>query len=1044
MAEQSLKAFKQYCADINDHYSSEVATELTYRGALATYIESFGSDIRARNEASQKKTQGEQRRNKPDFLIEKRKTPLGYIETKDIGKEIDALISSEQIQRYCKSYPNLIVTDYLEFRRYVRGELRSRTQIGKFHPKKGLAFFPDGQTELKKFFEEFLLEETPSVTSPGELASRLAHLTRQVKRIVRNELKIKEDSLRLHKLMTAFQKVLLADMDAEKFSDMFAQTLAYGFFAARVHFDGHGEFSRKTASAILPKTNPFLRKIFAEFANESLPDSLIGAVDDIVELLRKTDVEMVLKHFGQQGRQDPVVHFYESFLGAYDPNLKKSMGVYYTPDPVVSYMVRSLDEVLTSKFNRKKGLADDKTLILDPALGTGSFLHKVIEHIHSKTQKGVWDSYVSTNLLERIFGFEILMAPYAVAHLNLGLQLQNTGYTFQRDQRLGVFLTNTLEETAKRSDVLFSDWLAEEATAAASVKRDKPIMVVTGNPPYAAASQNDGEWIRELMRGYDSMNERKCANYYECDGQPLGERNPKPLNDDYAKFIRFAHWRIEQTGHGVLAFITNHGFLNNPTFRGMRESLMVDFDEIYILDLHGNSKRKEFSPDGSKDENVFDIQTGVSVNFFVRTEERKKSKNPAKAKVYRADLFGLREDKFEWLLKNSFSSTEFEEVKPERPIYLFTHQDHELRREFELGKKVTEIFPINSVGFYTGRDALTVQHSEEEIWSNVRKMSEMSVGEAREHFDLGPDTRDWRVEWAIKDLNESGPSKLKITPILYRPFDTRFTYYTGQSRGFLCMARGEVMTHMLGGKNLALITARSNKSDVPNHFFVSATPSEQKAGESTTNSSIFPLYVKKAGKVVPNLSPDILEIAKSFSKEDPEVRFFEYCYAHVHSPSFRERYKEFLKLEFSRIQIVSEKSVYLRLAKLGRKLIDIHLLQSDVLDGGKTIFSQKGSNVIEKVRYDSANSRVYINSSQYFENVPKSAWDFEIGGYQMLYKWLKDRKGEKLGHKEIGSYERIVEATIRTLELMLEIDVVIKAAGSWPIQSDQKQKTKAA
>ena len=1019
--------FKIYAQEIRNHYTEGNATEHTYRPALERYLSSLATDIRATNEPKQKSTN----RNKPDLIVCKNKTPLGYIETKDIGIDLDETADSEQITRYLADYPNLVVTDYLEFRRYVNGKPRTPVRIGKTR-EDGITFFKNAEKELSNFFEEFLVDSSNSVSSSLELADRLAGLTRQIKKLVKQELDIKEESTSLHNLLTAFQKTLISDLDENEFSDMFAQTLAYGFFAARVHFDGKGEFSRRTASNILPKTNPFLRKLFREFADERLPERLIGAVDEIVELLKKTDIEAILKEFGAKGRNDAVIHFYESFLGAFNPQLKKDMGVFYTPDPVVDFMVRSLDEILIKKFGRAKGLADDKTLILDPALGTGSFLNKIIDRIREKVQKGVWDSYVADKLLDRIFGFEILMAPYAVAHLNLGIKLQKTGYSFEKSQRLGVYLTNTLDETAKRSEVLFEDWLSEEANAAAAIKRDKPIMVVTGNPPYAAESQNDGKWIRGIMRGKDSISGKSCANYFECDGEPLGERCSRWINDDYVKFIRFAHWRIEQTGHGVLAFITNHGYLDNPTFRGMRQALMRDFDEIFMLDLHGNSKKKETAPDGSKDQNVFDIQQGVSICFLVRKQNRTSS--GTNATVYRADIWGDRKSKFDWLLENSFESTPFKKITPEKPFYVFSHQDSKIKAEYYTGISIKEAFKKNSVGMLTAKDSLSIHFKREQIWNLVREFSTVSAKEADEKWDIGKGNRDWKIEWAQQDLKKSGLKKENITPILYRPFDIRYTYYTGNSKGFICYPRADVMNNMVGRQNIGLVSARSNKSNQPDHFFITTFPTEAKCGESTTQSALFPLYLFNGKTREINLTDSVLDWASSFTKQDPERRFLEYAYAIFFSDSYRERYKDFLKLDFPRIPKTDNRKLFLRLAQLGSELIDLHLLSDPSLDGGSATFDKSGSNIVEKISYDSSKKRVYINSVQYFDNVKAQSWEFQVGGYQVLEKWLKDRKNLKLSPDDIFQYEKIVESINRTFELKLKIEKEISSAGGWPIE----------
>jgi len=466
---------------------------------------------------------------------------------------------------------------------------------------------------------------------------------------------------------------------------MFAQTLAYGLFAARIHSLGSDKpLSREMAAYSLPQTNPFLRKLFSEIAGVDMPDTFGWAADDIVLLLNHADWGEILKDFGKgQAKHDPVVHFYETFLTAYDPKTRELRGVYYTPEPVVSYIVRSIDHLLQTHFEKPKGLADEKTLILDPAVGTATFLFSVVQQIFARfgKQKGAWDGYVAAHLLDRVFGFELLMAPYAVAHLKLGMELQETGYKFESGQRLGIYLTNTLEEAAKKSERIFAQWIADEADEAAEIKRTRPILVVLGNPPYSGHSANRSYYKRELQKGETYFVERGgsarskrhwvlraakkrttirektfigklLSDYYYVDDMPLGERNPKWLQDDYVKFIRFAQWRIEQTGHGILGFVTNHSYLDNPTFRGMRESLMQGFTEIHVYDLHGNTKKPEVSPDGSKDENVFDIQQGVSIILAVKQPHQKSLAN-----VYHADLWGLREHKYGILAEKDVSNT---------------------------------------------------------------------------------------------------------------------------------------------------------------------------------------------------------------------------------------------------------------------------------------------------------------------------------------------------------------------------------------------------
>jgi REP element-mobilizing transposase RayT len=644
-----------------------------------------------------------------------------------------------------------------------------------------------------------------------------------------------------------------------------------------------------------------------------MAESIVWAVDNLTELLNAADIGAILRDFGRRTlRQDPVVHFYETFLAAYDPRMRELRGVYYTPEPVVSYIVRSIDHILKSDFGLEKGLADagkikrnaailtasqqdaggtkgnaailaasqqdaggtkgnaailaasqqdaggtntevHKVQILDPATGTGTFLHGVVDHIYEtfKGNEGMWPSYVATELLPRLYGFELLMAPYAVAHMKLGIQLAETGYDFKSGERLNVYLTNTLEEAVVlQNPGAFDRFLNEERDAANRVKKDAPVMVVLGNPPYSGHSANIGQWMTQLLRGIDSTAKvSKTHSYFHVDGKELGERNPKWLNDDYVKFIRFAQWRIEQTGYGVLGFITNHGYLDNPTFRGMRQSLMDTFDDIYILDLHGNSKRKETAPDGGEDKNVFDIQQGVAIGIFVK----KKGKKTVPATVRHADLWGAREKKdsagriiagkYAWLAAKDVSSTKWKKLKPNTPFYLFIPQDERLRKEYEAGWSIKEIMPVNSVGIVTARDDLAIGFTKEEIWKRVRDFAQLPVEEARGKYDLGNDAQDWKVSLAQDDLKKSGLKKELLKPVLYRPFDTRHTYYTGASRGFHCRTREDVMRHMLAGDNLGLISARSNKSSIADHFFCTNNIMETKCGERTTQSALFPLYL---------------------------------------------------------------------------------------------------------------------------------------------------------------------------------------------------------
>jgi len=622
------------------------ATEHTHRPALKTLLENLDSTVTATNEPKHIDC------GAPDYILRKGSVTVGYIEAKDIGKSLDETEKTDQLKRYRDSLTNLILTDYLEFRWYVDGECHLKARLGS--PTKGdrIKRDKDGVKAVAVLLDNFLSHKAEGVGTPKELARRMARQAHLIRNLIINAFRNEPEGGSLHTQLVAFRDNLIPDLSTEYFSDMYAQTIAYGLFAARCAHPGENSFTRQNAAYLLPKTNPFLRKLFNTIAGPDLDERIAWLVDDLAQVLAQEDMEAVLKDFGKHsGKEDPVVHFYETFLKEYDEKIREMRGVYYTPEPVVSYIVRSIDYLLKTRFDKPQGLADDKTLILDPAVGTATFLYMVINEIHqannAKGQQGLWNDYVAGKLLPRIFGFELLMAPYAVAHLKLGLLLQETGYEFHSDQRLGIYLTNTLDEAIKHSETLFARWITEEANAAARVKKDEPIMVVLGNPPYSVSSANKGDYIEKLMERYKA--------------KVRSERNIQPLSDDYIKFIRFAHDRIERTGYGIIGMITNHTYLSGLVHRGMREELAKSFSAIYILNLHGSSLVGEKTPNGSKDENVFDIMQGVAITIFVKEPD-----NHGLPKIYHADVWGTREEKYKHLLESDVASISMIIYSPRR------------------------------------------------------------------------------------------------------------------------------------------------------------------------------------------------------------------------------------------------------------------------------------------------------------------------------------------------------------------------------------------
>ncbi len=811
----SVEVFAKYIAEINKALARGDSTEHTHRPALKALLEATNKKISVTNEPRRIAC------GAPDLRISRQTAGLdqtiGYIETKDVGTDLKQATREKQIRdRYLPSLHNLIVTNYVDFWWYTGGELRLRTVLAQEGRAGNLISTDEGVVRTEELLGWFLCEEPEKITTAKTLAVRMAGLARLLREATARIFELETETGALHAQFEAFREVLLHDLSETQFADMYAQTIAYGLFTARCHIhemtlygrDKHaafhgfdakaGELTREHAAYMLPKTNPFLRKAFGHIAGPELDDRIGWIVDDIVTLLRQADMSEVLRDFARaNGKRDPVVHFYETFLSQYDPALRKRRGVYYTPDEVVSYIVRSVDWLLQNKFGLKRGLADEskvtlngkeihRLLILDPAAGTGTFLFETIDCINRRFQKqrGMWSAYVKEHLLPRLFGFELQMAPYAVCHMKLGLQLAETGYDFSSDERLGIYLTNTLEEAANVSKSVFVQWLSEEARAANNVKQNLPIMVVFGNPPYSGISANQGEWINNLL-----------APYREVDGGPLGEKKVWVKND-YVKFIRFAQWRIEHTGQGILAFITDHSYLDSPTFRGMRRNLMKVFDEIYLLNLHGNHRRKETAPDGGKDENVFDINQGTVISLFVKTSRR------PTCWIQYADLWGKRESKYAFLARERVDTVSWTHIDPKASFYEFVPLDRARKKEYERGWKITDIMPVGSNGVQTSRDHIVVGFRETELRDRITHFADtrLSDDEVRTIFFPGKsgdkykpgDTRGWTLSDARAALQKDSNWQKEVIPYTYRPFDRRVVLY---SPIMVDWPRADVMRH---------------------------------------------------------------------------------------------------------------------------------------------------------------------------------------------------------------------------------------------------------
>ena len=1135
----------QYIDNINKRYKLGNATEHTFRGDLQQLLESLVPDIRATNEPKRQSC------GAPDYILTKKEIPVGFIEAKDIGdKDLEGAKKTgnkEQFDRYKASLNNLIFTDYLDFHLYIDGIFITKIAIAEIQ-NGTIVPLPNNFATFTNLIKDFASHVGQTIKSSKKLAEMMAGKARLLSDVIEKALTSdeanKEDST-LKDQMNAFKQILIHDITPKGFADVYAQTISYGMFAARLHDPTLPTFSRQEAAELIPKSNPFLRKLFGYIAGPDIDDRIKWIVDSLVDIFLACNVEEILKNYGKSTKmEDPIIHFYETFLSEYDPKLRKARGVWYTPAPVVNFIVRAVDDILKTEFDLPQGLTESsktkikvdvqgkkteqevhKVQILDPATGTGTFLAETIKHIHKKFegQQGIWSNYVETHLLPRLNGFELLMASYAMAHLKLDLLLTETGYKPTTNQRFRVYLTNSLEESHPDTGTLFANWLSTEANEANHIKRDTPVMCVIGNPPYAVSSTNKNEWIQNLISDYKKdLNERKIN-----------------LDDDYIKFIRYGQHFIDKNGSGVLAYISNNSFIDGITHRQMRKNLLESFDKIYILDLHGNAKKKEVCPDGSADQNVFDIMQGVSINIFVKTGNKKKSEL---GQVFHSNLQGKREFKYEKLNANTIQSFEWKLLEFTKPNFFFVPKNFDEITTYEKGFKIDELYPKNCSGVQTDRDPIFIDSNKEKL---IKRINILLSKELDAEFIKEYNVKDSSGYNLLQRISVSTFDSSKIKKINYRPFDLRNIYYDEK---LISRAGFDSNKHLLN-QNIGLIAKRGFDEVNSAPCFITLNISDRRGWSRPGMQgaeSIFPLYlypetngqqtIGQTTERIPNLNNEIVkQIAEKLGltftnektsptppkeglsqpsyitanpknyllikemrdslKDDPTeaekvmweylrnkktgykirrqhiiddfitdfvcliknvvieidgkihlqqkeydelrtarlnelgyevIRFtneevfanpelvtlkikdkldsksdiqrdenppnlpkveeqnsppleglgevfapidiLDYIYAVLHSPTYREKYKEFLKIDFPRVPYPKDKDTFWQLVKLGGEIRQIHLLESPTVEKYITQYPEDGNNVVVKTKYE--NGKVYINDTQYFDNVP--------------------------------------------------------------------------
>ena len=1032
---------KEYIEIVSKRLQSGISREHSYRGDLETLIRTLVQGIEITNEPANVTDCGN-----PDYVITKGKIPVGYIEAKDIGKDLNSKSYKEQFSRYKNALDNLIITDYIWFQFFQNGELVHEIKIGEIE-NNSVKPIPKNFSKFENLIKDFSTHIGQTIKSSKKLAEMMAGKARLLQDILERAITSDEETQENTSLKgqyDTFKQILIHDLKPKGFADIYAQTLAYGMFAARLHDPTLDDFSRQEAAELIPKSNPFLRKLFGYIAGPDIDERIVTVVDNLAEVFRATNVEQLLKNFGKSTQtNDPIIHFYETFLAEYDPKLRKARGVWYTPEPVVNFIVRAVDDILKTEFDLPQGLADTsktkikldtqtpdkrsatgykqiekevhKVQILDPATGTGTFLAEVVKFIYNKNfkaMKGAWSGYVEEHLIPRLNGFELLMASYSMAHLKLDMLLTETGYKSTKNERLNIYLTNSLEEHHKDTGTLFSNWLSSEANEANHIKRDTPVMCVIGNPPYAVSSTNKSKWIESLISDYK---------------KDLKEKSYNSLSDDYVKFIRYGQHYVQKNGEGILAYISNNSFIDGITHRQMRKNLLETFDKVYIFDLHGNAKKKEVCPDGSPDQNVFDIMQGVSINIFVKTGEKKANQL---GKVYHSELYGIRDVKYPFLIKNNISSIKWALLKNKEPFYFFKPFDYKVYEIYQNGFGVSEVFKVLASGIQTEFDDLSLHNDKNKAIEKLNDLKNLNIEELSNKYNYN-DSKSVKIKKAIDDINSN---EAKVIPLEYKLFSQKQAIYTGQTNGIMGRPRFDTMRHIVNSENIGFVTMRTQvDTEIPNTYFVSKNSIDKNFYGFQTY--LFPLYLypnEQDGiftekKRKPNLNQETIEqiaekLGLTFTNEKEQTKntfapidLLDYIYAVLHSPTYREKYKEFLKIDFPRVPYPKDEKTFWELVSLGGELRQIHLLESNKVEDYITSYEmadtstgsapENDHNVIttkigkkdwEIIDQEKQLGRIWINESKYFDNVPLAAWEFYIGGYQPAQKWLKDRKEREL------------------------------------------------
>jgi len=1038
-------------------------SEGSYYGELKTLLESLGREQDIRVLPLPRPDEN----GAPDLRVTRGESHLvGYVEVKRPGANLEQIEVSPQLKRYRDGYPNLLLTDAYEFRLYRQSRNVLRVHLPQYWIGKtaNRSAPKDGPNELGELLDAFFDFEPSPSRNARTLARQLARKARLLRNYTERLLERGDvpETQELRWLQKAARWFLLRELPPERFADLYAQTVTYGLFAARYWMGGDAgkSFDRYRAYQNVPRSLGLVRRLFHWVLSDEPPEEIRWIVDDLAQTLAATELREIFRLFYEEGAgKDPVLHFYETFLASYDPEKRERRGVFYTPSSVVGYIVRSASKILERDFGHEEGLAHPSVELLDLAAGTLTFVVEALRQAFASFRetrgRGTPPTVIRDELLTRFQAFELMVAPYVIGHLRIGMQLQELDCPLEGRQSFPFFLTDALQmEPPEQLDDEDMALLARDAFAALEIKkRTMDLPVIVGNPPYSGHSANRSPWIeRSLRHGYERPAGPSDEGYYSVQGEPLGEKNPKWLQDDYVKFLRFAQWKIDQAGQGIVAFVTNHSYLDNPTFRGLRESLLGTFDRLYLLDLHGNAKKKERPPEGGRDDNVFDIRQGVAIALLVK----KPGLQPG---VFHHDLWGTEEEKRTWLEDHDVTDTPWREIEPRPSGFYFVPRDRDLEDRWRRFVAVDEIFEVRSLGVITGRDALVVDVDEDELHRRMSHFCNPQSPRGAEAVALRhkiPDTRSWSLESAWRQASRDPLWRQRILPFLVRPFDRRWIFYAPY---LVERPRQEVMHH-LGSEdgvrrrgpwqtsdNVALLVTRQAKRQPG--AFVTRDLTGHKVLDSYDGNYVFPLYLLPPENLLPaeelrqpNLDAELLRHLQNHYGETvaPEP-LLGYLYAVLASDRYRDTYRQLLATGFPRIPFPRSCDLFRRLAEVGWELVQTHLLSSGRLDEKdvRVSFEGVGDGRVGKTRqtawnYRPEEERLYLNDDlQYLTPISGEVWDYRVGAYRVLAHWLDARRGLRLRADDIRHLCRTAAALRESLRLQRDIEAIYPAVEADPL-----------